>query len=60
MTRRFPMDNRNNYVLREDENSGNIYFTIFRDGFCDPRSVAEFLMSEVRGTYYRMQIQVRQ
>lgn len=42
------------------KNSGNIYFTIFRDGFCDPRSVAEFLMSEVRGTYYRMQIQVRQ
>ncbi len=42
------------------KSSGNIYFTIFRDGFCDPRSVAEYLMGEVQGTYYRMQIQIRQ
>lgn len=42
------------------KSSGNIYFTVFSDGFCDPRTIAEYLISEVNGTYYRMQIQIRQ
>ncbi len=38
----------------------NLYLDIFRDGFFDPRSAAETAMTAVNGTYYRMQVQVRQ
>ncbi len=38
----------------------NLYLDIFKDGFFDPRTLAETAMTAVKGTYYRMQVQVRQ
>lgn len=37
-----------------------VYLSLFTDGFFDPRPVAEFAMQELNGTYYRMQVQIRQ
>ena len=38
----------------------SVYLNIFTDGFFDPRPVAEFAMAKLHGTYYRMQVQIRQ
>ncbi len=38
----------------------NLYLDIFTNGFFDPRTVAESAMTSVNGTYYRMQVQIRQ
>ena len=40
--------------------TGNVYLSVFTDGFFDPRPMAEFAMQELHGTYYRMQVQIRQ
>ena len=37
-----------------------VYLNIFTDGFFDPRPLAEAAMEITGGTYYRMQVQVRQ
>ena len=37
-----------------------VYLNIFTDGFFDPRPIAEFAMELLGGTYYRMQVQIRQ
>ena len=37
-----------------------LYLNIFTDGFFDPRRAAEFAMNTLGGSYYRMQIQIRQ
>lgn len=37
-----------------------LYLNIFADGFFDPRNIAEFAMEYLKGTYYRMQVQIRQ
>lgn len=37
-----------------------VYLSIFTDGFFDPREIAELAMKELRGEYYRMQVQIRQ
>ena len=38
----------------------NLYLDIFTNGFFDPRGIAECAMTSVDGTYYRMQVQIRQ
>ena len=38
----------------------SVYLNIFTDGFFDPRTIAEFAMEKLHGTYYRMQVQIRQ
>ena len=40
--------------------SGAVSLDIFKDGFFDPRPVAEFAMTVFEGGYYRMQVQIRQ
>ena len=37
-----------------------LYLNIFTDGFFDPRHAAEFAMDILGGSYYRMQVQIRQ
>jgi S-adenosylmethionine decarboxylase len=37
-----------------------LYLNIFTDGFFDPRHAAEFAMEMLNGSYYRMQVQIRQ
>ena len=37
-----------------------LYLNIFTDGFFDPRHAAEFVMGILGGSYYRMQVQIRQ
>lgn len=38
----------------------SVYLNIFTDGFFDPRPLAEAAMEIAGGTYYRLQVQVRQ
>ena len=37
-----------------------VYLNVFTDGFFEPRQLAEFAMEKLSGTYYRMQVQIRQ
>ena len=37
-----------------------LYLNIFIDGFFNPRTAAEFAMDILGGSYYRMQVQIRQ
>ncbi|MBE6357107.1 MAG: adenosylmethionine decarboxylase [Lentisphaerae bacterium] len=41
-------------------NRNAVYLNIFTDGFFDPRPMAELAMELLDGTYYRMQVQIRQ
>lgn len=46
--------------ISSEGGKNNLYLDIFVHGFFDPRSAAEFAMDFFSGTYYRMQVQVRQ
>lgn len=45
------------FAVPEEE---TLYLNIFVDGFFDPRHSAEFAMKLLGGSYYRMQVQIRQ